>query len=175
MAARHSSLTRKSNDGATLHTMTFHLAHANIAWMHGTMDEPVMAGLVRRIDEINRLAEESKGFVWRIPNSEATLESFEVFRADFPGFDPARFFYNMSVWETVEDLRAYTLHSAHAEMVYERRQWLDSIAGANVALWWIPAGHRPTIAESAERLRHVREFGPTTDAFTLRKSFEPPD
>lgn len=151
--------------------MTFHLAHANIAWMHGTADEPVMSGLIRRIDEINRLAEESKGFVWRVPDSEATLESYEVFRADFPGFDPARFFYNMSVWESVEDLRAYTLHSAHAEMVYERRQWLDSIAGANVALWWIPVGHHPTIAESAERLRRVRECGPTPYAFTLRKSF----
>jgi hypothetical protein len=140
--------------------------------MHGAAYEPVMAGLIRRIDEINRLAEESKGFVWRIPDSEATRESFEVFRADFPGFDPARFFYNMSVWESVEDLRAYTLYSAHAEMVYERRQWLDSIAGANVALWWIPAGHRPTVAESAERLRQVRTFGPTPDAFTLRKWFE---
>jgi hypothetical protein len=151
--------------------MNFHLAHANIAWMHGTMDEPVMSGLVRRIDEINRLAEESKGFVWRVPDGEATPESFEVFRADFPGFDPARFFYNMSVWESVEDLRAYTLHSAHGEMVVERRQWLDSLAGANVALWWIPVGHHPTVAESAERLRQVRESGPTPYAFTLRRWF----
>jgi hypothetical protein len=48
---------------------------------------------------------------------------------------------------------------------------LDSIAGANVALWWIPVGHRPTVAESADRLRRVRESGPTPYAFTLRKSF----
>jgi hypothetical protein len=155
--------------------MNYHLAHANIAWMHGTMDEPVMAGLVSRIDEITQLAEASKGFIWRVPNSEATPESYEVFRTDFPGFDPARFFYNMSVWESVEDLREYTLFSAHTEMIHERRQWLDSIAGVNVALWWIPAGHRPTVAESAERLRHVREFGPTPHAFTLRKAFSRPE
>ena len=171
---RNSSLSPVSSR-ATLQSVNYHLAHANIAWMHGTANEPVMSGLVQRIDEITRLAETSKGFVWRVPNSEATLESFEVFREDFPGFDPARFFYNMSVWESVEDLREYTLFSAHTEMIHERRQWLDSIAGANVALWWIPAGYHPTVAESAERLRHVRKFGPTSHAFTLRKSFEHPE
>jgi len=154
--------------------LIYHLAHTNIAWMHGTIDEPVMAGMANRIDEINRLAEESRGFVWRIPDSESSSAHLEVFRRDFPGFDPARFFYNMSVWESLEELREYTLFSAHAEMIYERRQWLDSIAGANVALWWIPPGHRPSVAESAERLRYVRQFGPTPYAFTLRNSF-PPD
>jgi len=151
----------------------FHLAHANVAWMHGKINEPVMSGLASRIDEISRLAEESRGFVWRIPDSETSFTHLEVFREDFPGFDPARFFFNMSVWENLEDLREYTLFSAHAEMIYERRQWLDSIAGANVALWWIPEGHRPTIAESVERLRNVRKFGPTSYAFTLRHSFPP--
>jgi hypothetical protein len=151
----------------------YHLAHTNIAWMHGAINEPVMSGLASRIDEINRLAEESRGFVWRIPDSETSLTHLELFREDFPGFDPSRFFYNMSVWESLEDLRQYSLFSAHAEMIFERRQWLDSIAGANVALWWIPEDHRPTIAESVERLRNVRKFGPTPYAFTLRKSFPP--
>ena len=154
--------------------MKFHLAHVNIAWMHGTIGEPVMSEFARRIDEINRLAEASKGFVWRVPESETTPAALEVFRADFPGFDAARFLYNMSAWESVEDLRDYTLNSAHAEMIVQRRQWLDSIAGANVALWWIPVGQRPTVPESAERLRRVRKFGPEPDAFSLRKSFPPP-
>jgi hypothetical protein len=151
----------------------YHLAHTNIAWMHGAIDDPVMSGLAGRIGEINRLAEESRGFVWRIPDTESSLTHLELFREDFPGFDPARLFYNMSVWESLEDLREYTLFSAHAEMIYERRQWLDSIAGANVALWWIPEGHRPTVLESAERLRHIRQFGPAPYAFTLRNSFPP--
>jgi hypothetical protein len=141
--------------------------------MHGTIDDPVMSGLASRIDEINRLAEESRGFVWRIPDSEISFTQLEVFREDFPGFDPARFFYNLSVWESLEDLRTYTLFTAHAEMIYDRRQWLDSMAGGNVALWWIPEGHRPTIAESVDRLRHVRKSGSTPFAFTLRHSFPP--
>jgi Domain of unknown function (DUF3291) len=148
-----------------------HLAQVNIAWMHGAISEPVMAGLASRMDEINRLAEESPGFVWRLPASEVTLEMLDPFNADFPGFHRDRLFYNLSVWQNLEDLRTYTFHSTHAELLNERHQWVDSIAGASVALWWIPIGHRPTIAESAERLRSVRALGPTPYAFTIRKAF----
>src|SRR5262245_1698928 len=143
--------------------------------MHGGINEPAMAGLACRIEEINKLAEESPGFVWRLPASEATHAALDPFDMDFPGFHRDRFFYNMSVWQSLEDLRVYTFHSAHAELLNERHQWVDSIAGASVALWWIPIGHRPTIAESAERLRSVRNLGPTPYAFTLRNAFPPPE
>jgi Domain of unknown function (DUF3291) len=155
--------------------VNFHLAQANIAWMHGALHEPVMSGLASRVDEINRLAEQSRGFVWRLPDSEATLETLQPFEEDFPGFHRDRFFYNMSVWESLEDLRNYTFFSAHAELLNERHLWVDSIVGASVALWWIPAGDRPSIEESAERLRSVRRNGPTPYAFTMRKAFPPPE
>jgi hypothetical protein len=143
--------------------------------MHGAITEPVMSGLAGRIEEIYRLAEQSPGFVWRLPDSYATPEALEPFEAHFPGVHRDRFFYNMSVWETLEDLRAYTFHSAHAELLNERHQWVDSIAGASVALWWIPVGQRPSVAESAERLRSVRDRGPTPYAFTIRKAFSAAD
>jgi hypothetical protein len=40
-----------------------------------------------------------------------------------------------------------------------------------VALWWVPAGHRPTVAEAESRLLHLRTNGPTPYAFTLRTPF----
>ena len=153
--------------------MRFHLAHVNIAFMHGSLDEPVMAGFTRRIEEINRLAEQSKGFVWRVGDVEA--EKLEPFEAAFPGFRRDRFLYNMSVWESFEDLKDYTLFSAHAEMLNDRHLWIDRVAGASVALWWIPEGYRPDVVESVERLRRVGERGPTPAAFTLRVSFPPPE
>jgi hypothetical protein len=149
----------------------FHLAQVNIAWMHGTLDDAVMAGLASRVEEINNLAERSKGFVWRLPGVEALPEALEPFEQDFPGFRRDRLFYNMSVWESVEDLREYTFNSSHAELLNERHQWIERIADASVALWWIPVGYRPSIAESAERLRSVRMHGPTAYAFTMRKTF----
>jgi Domain of unknown function (DUF3291) len=154
--------------------VSLHLAQVNIAWMHGAITEPVMAGLASRIHEIYELAEKSPGFVWRLPASEATLQALEPFEAHFPGFHRDRLFYNMSVWESLHALRAYTFQSAHAELLNERHQWVDSIAGASVALWWIPIGYRPSIAESAERLRSVRDRGPTPYAFTIRKAFQQP-
>jgi len=148
-----------------------YLAQVNIAWMHGAITESVMAGLVSRIEEIYQLAEQSPGFVWRLPDSETTPTALEPFEADFPNFHRDRLLYNMSVWQSLEALRAYTFHSAHAELLNERHQWVDSVAGASVALWWIPTDHRPTIEESAERLRSVRDHGPTPYAFTIRKAF----
>ncbi len=40
-------------------------------------------------------------------------------------------------------------------------------------LWWVPAGHRPSVAEAESRLLHLRGHGPTPYAFTLRTSFPP--
>jgi len=87
--------------------VTSHLAHANIAWMHAPIDDPLMAGLASRMDEINQLAESSRGFVWRIPEGEMTFSHLDPFRPDFPGFDPGRIFYSMSVWESLEALREF--------------------------------------------------------------------
>jgi hypothetical protein len=151
-----------------------HLAQVNIAWLHAPMDDPEMAGLADRVDELNGLAEASKGFVWRLPGSQVNHEGLEAFSLDFPGFRRDRLFYNLSVWESVEDLHAYTYASDHTEMLNARKQWLDHVEGTSLALWWIPIGHRPTIAESAERLRAIRKSGPTIYAFTLRKPFPAP-
>jgi hypothetical protein len=154
--------------------MKFHLAQMNIAWMHGVMTDAVMSGLAGRIEEIYHLADQSTGFVWRLPSSAITPETLEPFELIFPGFQRDNLFYNMSVWKTVDDLRAYTFASTHAELLHERHQWIDRIAGASNVLWWIAPDTRPTIAESVDRWRHLQSHGPTPHAFTLRRSFEPP-
>ena len=154
--------------------MGYHLAHVNIAWMHATLQEPEMSGFASRIAEINALAEGSQGFIWRIPDDLVTPDTLSPFEVDFPAFRRDRLLYNMSVWDDFEHLHPYTFGTAHAEMLNDRYLWIDRIEGASVALWWIPAGHIPTISESAERLRDVRRLGPSPRAFTLRKAFPKP-
>ena len=56
----------------------------------------------------------------------------------------------------------------------DRRQWFQKIDGPILALWWIPAGHIPTVAEAIAKLAHLKEHGPTRDAFTFRAPFPPP-
>jgi uncharacterized protein DUF3291 len=65
------------------------------------------------------------------------------------------------VWETVEDLRSYVYQSAHAEVLRQRRKWFDQFAGVYIALWWVPAGHIPSVDEAKRRLAHLEAHGPT--------------
>src|SRR4051794_5454234 len=87
--------------------MQYHVAQVNVARMRGDPGDPVMAGLVARIDEMNRLAEQSRGFVWRLRGPEVTLEALRVFEDYFVPFEPEHLFYNLSVWSSIEDLSGY--------------------------------------------------------------------
>ena len=151
--------------------MRFHLAQANVARMRGSTEDAVMAGLVARIDEMNRLAEQSPGFVWRLNGADAKPDALHVFSDYFVPFDASRLFYNMSVWESVEDLKNYAYSTRHKEMLKQKQQWFDHFDRAHLALWWIPAGHIPTIAESAERFHALHEHGPSEFAFTFSNVF----
>jgi hypothetical protein len=154
--------------------MRHHLAQVNIARMRSAPDAPVMAGLVARIDEMNRLAEQSPGFVWRLPGSQVDHEALRVFADHFVPFEPERLFCNMSVWQSVEDLRQFVFKTAHAEMLRHKQDWTEHFDRAHLALWWITIGHVPTIAESADRLRSVQERGATPHAFTFGAFYREP-
>jgi Domain of unknown function (DUF3291) len=155
--------------------MRSHLAQVNVARMRAGVAEPIMADFAAPIDEMNRLAERSRGFLWRLRGSEIAPHELLVFENYSVPFDPARFFYNMSVWESADDLKRYVFNSTQVEMLRGKSRWMDHFDRASLALWWIPAGHRPTVAESAERLRAVEEKGATPFAFTFKDSFPIPD
>ena len=144
-----------------------HIAQVNVARMKAPLDSPVMAGFVARLEEINALADRSRGFVWRLqtPEGDATY---------LRPFDDDRILVNMSVWETVEALKDFVYRTAHAELLRDRRSWFENFAGAYAALWWVPAGHTPGIDEAKQRLAHLDQHGPSQFAFTF-KSVQPPD
>lgn len=78
---------------------------------------------------------------------------------------------NLTVWRDPNALTAFMYQGGHREMLSRRREWFEKVAEAMTALWWVPAGHRPTVAEAEARLLHLRANGPTPYAFTLRTSF----
>ncbi len=59
-------------------------------------------------------------------------------------------------------------------MLERRREWFGKPAEAMTAPWWVPAGHRPGPAEAEQRLALLRADGPTSEAFTLRRTFPAP-
>jgi hypothetical protein len=138
-----------------------HIAQVNIARMKAPLESPVMRGFVERLDEINRLADGSPGFVWRLQTEAGNATYLRP-------YDDDRILFNLSVWETVDALKQYVYRSAHAELLRDRRKWFEQFAGSYVAIWRVPSGHIPTIDEAKERLAHLEANGPSAYAFTFK-------
>jgi len=143
------------------------LAQVNIGRARGAMDEPVMREFVARLVEINALADGSPGFVWRLQTEDGDATAIRPYPDE-------RVLINLSVWADLDALRGYVYRSAHAAGMRRRREWFERFEGGFVALWWVPAGHLPSIDEAKKRLAHLQETGPTAFAFTFRNLF-PPD
>ncbi|MGK4001496.1 DUF3291 domain-containing protein [Sorangium sp. So ce1036] len=147
----------------------YHLAQVNIALPVEPLGSARLADFVAALDSVNALAEAAPGFVWRLKTDEGDATAVR-------GFDDDRLIVNMSVWESVEALSDFTYRNAeHAAMMRRRREWFVPMKEAFLVLWWIPAGHIPTVAEAEERLTHLRRHGPTPRAFTFRRLFPAPD
>lgn len=144
-----------------------HLAQVNIGRMKAPLDDPAMHGFASRLAELNALADASDGFVWRMQDGEGSGNTY------LRPFDDDRIIVNMSVWESVEQLRVYTYHTAHAEILRNRREWFERLDITALALWWVPVGHVPTIDEAKARLSSLDEHGPTSFAFTFKALFLP--
>ena len=148
----------------------FHLAQANVAYALGPADSPIMAEYIARLDEMNELADRSPGFVWRYLTDSRDLQQREL--------DDPNVLFNMSVWESIEALHQYTYKTVHAEVYAGRKRWFVNkpavVGGHALAMWWIPIGERPTVADAKERLELITSIGPTERAFTFKQRFQPP-
>lgn len=147
---------------------TYHLAQLNIVKLREPLLSPSMADFVNNLDRINALAEQSSGYVWRLKDDiGGNATAIRPFGDDI--------IVNMSVWTDIAALREYTYKSAHTEILRRRREWFDPMPEAFMVLWWVSEGHNPTVEEAAERLAHLRQFGPTEKAFTFKENFPAPE
>jgi len=143
------------------------LAQVNIARLRAPLTDPAMAEFAAALAEINALAEAAPGFVWRLQDASGDATSIHAFP------DPL-VLVNMSVWSELVPLQDYAYRSAHGRYFARRAEWFEKADGAHLALWWIPVGHTPTVAEAKERLAMIDARGATPAAFTFRESFPPP-
>jgi hypothetical protein len=144
----------------------YHLAQVNIGRVRAPLDTPELADFVAALAPINALADASPGFVWRLQTEDGDATAIRA-------FDDESVMVNMSVWESLEALADFTYRSAHTAVMRRRREWFHH-TDVYLALWWVPAGHRPTVTEAQARLAHLAEHGPTPAAFTFRVPFPPP-
>lgn len=146
----------------------YHLAQVNIALMRSPLNDPLMEEFVASLDEINALADGSPGFVWRLQSDRGNA-------TDFRPYDDDRILFNLSVWESLEQLQSYVYKSAHGEVMRKRRQWFEKFEGMYFALWWVEAGHIPSVIEAKQRLDHLNEHGTSDWAFNFKNPFPSPD
>ena len=150
----------------------FHLAQANVAYVIAPHDDPRLADYMARLDEINQLADRSAGFVWRY-----LTDSRDAGQREFA--DP-RVLFNMSVWKSVDALHAYAYRTAHSEVYAERKHWFVDVkavvGGHALALWWVTAGERPTVADgsagspTSSRTGHRRARSRSSSGSTRRRA-----
>ena len=146
----------------------FHLAQLNIGRAKGPVGEAWMAEFMELLDPINALADRTPGFVWRLQDDAGNATSFRP-------YEDERMIVNMSVWESVDALWGFVYDSEHLDVMRRRREWFERFESLYMVLWWVPAGHIPTIEEAKHRLALLEEGGPTPDAFTFKVRFDPPD
>ncbi|SFX26349.1 DUF3291 domain-containing protein [Streptomyces atratus] len=151
------------NDPQTGHE----LAQVNISRLGFPLDSPELKDFVDGLEPVNAVADQAAGFVWRLQSDTGNSTDVSVFGDD-------RLILNMSVWRDTDALTAFMYQGQHRELMARRREWFERVEEAMTALWWVPAGERPTVRDAEERLLHLREHGPTQQAFTLRRPFPAP-
>lgn len=144
----------------------YHLAQLNIARLLAPIDSPPLADFVANLERINALAEQSLGFVWRLQTDAGDATEIDYFGNDH--------IVNLSVWTSVEALHDYVYRSAHVEILRRKKEWFSTMRDRHMVLWWVKAGHLPTIEEAGEKLSLLREAGPTAQAFTFKTPFPAP-
>lgn len=145
------------------------LAQVNIARLLAPLDSEPLAGFVAQLEPVNALADAAPGFVWRLTGNDGNDATSERF------FGEQDLLLNMSVWRDLESLSDFVFRGAHVDVMRQRRLWFAPMAEVYTALWWVPAGVLPTIADAEQRILHLREHGPSSFAFTFRVPFAAPE
>jgi len=146
----------------------YHLAQVNTATLRAPLDDPSMADFVAQIREINAIADADPGFVWRL-RSEGAEDATSI-RA----FEDQRILITLTVWQSLEALSNYVYHGGHGAIMRDRRRWFERSDQPILALWWVPAEHRPTVEEAKARLSHLCQHGSTAYAFSFGRPFPNP-
>ena len=146
----------------------YHLAQLNVGTARAPIDSPELAGFMAGIEPVNAIADAAPGFVWRLEDG------------DGPGATALRprgpdCMVNMSVWESLEALRDFVYRNGpHLDFMRRRREWFHRMTEQHLVLWWVPAGHIPSLDEALSRLDQLEREGPSPEAFTFREPYAAP-
>lgn len=143
----------------------YQLAQINVAKMIGiNIDDSIMKEFVDNLDEINQLAENSKGFIWKLKDESENATEFNPYNDE-------QIIINISVWKDIESLENFTYRTFHTDFLKRRKEWFSKYGKAHYALWWIKDNEFPTIEEAVKRLDYLQKNKESNYAFSFRKRF----
>ena len=147
-----------------MNTADRHLAHFNWATLRGDWGSEVVAGFQNAVEKVNALADRSPSFVWRYAGDEATAAA----RIGWPMFvENSRIIASFSVWQAPGAFEDYVLKTVHGAFRRRSDEWFEPATGVNVALWWVPVGHTPSVSEAREKVETLQSEGPSETVFTF--------
>ena len=147
--------------------MLYQLAQINISRLIAPIDDPKIAEFVAQLEPINAMADQAPGFVWRLQSAAGNA-------TDIAYNDDPFVIVNMSVWESAPALRDFAYKSGHIQVFRDRAKWFGKMDKPSYCLWWVPAGHQPSVAEGRERLEHYQTHGATPHSFWFSRQFPQP-
>jgi hypothetical protein len=105
-----------------------HLAQINVALPLAPLESEQLADFVAQLEPVNARADAAPGFVWRLQDEDGDATSFRVLGDE-------RLIVNLTVWESIEALRAFAYTDAsHLAVLRRRREWFDRME-IYLALW----------------------------------------
>ncbi|TMM54945.1 DUF3291 domain-containing protein [Sulfitobacter sabulilitoris] len=138
-----------------------HLAELNVGRLVAPTDDPRVADFMANLDRINGLGKRMPGFVWMMEgsgepgtgNTEAKIDG-----------DP-QYVSNLTVWDSAAALDTFVWGTVHKQFYARRQEWFEVLGGMHFVMWWVPAGHQPTLDEGLARLEHLKANGDSDHAF----------
>ena len=142
-----------------------HLAEFNFGTLRYPWGDPRIAGFETAIDQVNRIAARSPGFVWRM--SDDDMDAVQNDPAG-PMADRPNTASTLSVWTGAAPLYHFVTKTLHARIMAGAPDWFVPGDSGFLVCWWVPEGHRPDVVESMARWREVQKNGETSNVFAAK-------
>jgi len=137
------------------------LAELNVGRLLAPTDDLRVAEFMGALDRINGLGKRMPGFVWMMEGSGEPGKGNTEAKID----GDAQFVSNLTVWENVETLEAFVWNTVHRAFYERRAEWFEVLGRMHFVMWWVPAGHKPTLEEGLARLAALQANGNSDQAF----------
>lgn len=156
-------MDRTDDAGARVRvTSSLHLAELNFGTLRYNWDDPRIAPFQSVLGKVGAIAQRCPGFIWQMDEDE--MDAAQRDPAGPFGANP-RTASTLSVWADVQSLWLFVERSVHGRYLNRAAEWFEPDDRGHLVMWWVPEGHRPSLAEGMGRYRALQANGPSEAVF----------